>query len=101
MNKKQPTTALAELANLGPKSAQWLQAVGIEDAAQLRAMGAVAAFVRVRRSGVAASLNLLWALEGAICEQPWQAVARSERTRLLMALEDYEHHTGRDGAHSE
>ncbi|MFN5046906.1 TfoX/Sxy family protein [Roseateles sp.] len=90
MNKKQPTATLAELPNLGPKSAQWLQAVGIEDAAQLRAMGAVAAFVRVRRSGVAASLNLLWALEGAICEQPWQTVARSERTRLLMALEDHE-----------
>lgn len=54
---------------------------------ELRQLGAVAAYVRVKRSQSAASLNLLWALEAALTGQHWQAVAREHRTSLLLALE--------------
>jgi DNA transformation protein len=37
-----------------------------------------------------ASLNLLWALEGALSNIPWQVVAREHRTSLLLALEQCE-----------
>ncbi len=79
--------ALAELANLGPKSQQMLQAAGIGTVAQLRKLGSVVAYARVKKAGVAASLNLLWALEGALTGLPWQVVAREHRTSLLLALE--------------
>ena len=64
-----------------------LAAAGIHSAEQLRALGAVAAFARVRRTDPRASLNLLWALEGALTGLPWQTVAREHRTSLLLALD--------------
>ena len=79
--------AIADLANLGPKSQQMLQAAGISSVTQLRHMGSVAAYFQVKKSGMAASLNLLWALEGALTDLPWQVVAREHRTSLLLALE--------------
>lgn len=80
--------ALQRLANLGPRSAEHLVAAGITSYAQLARLGAVPAYVRVRRSGArGVSLNMLWALEGAITGEPWQTVARAHRTSLLLALE--------------
>jgi len=67
-----------------------LTRAGITTIEQLRALGAVAAFARVKRSGARPSLNLLWALEGALTGLPWQEVARRHRTSLLLALEQAE-----------
>ncbi len=77
---------LADLPNLGPKSQQMLSQAGITTVAQLRKIGSVAAYVRTKRSGAKVSLNLLWALEGAITGLPWQTVAREHRTSLRLHL---------------
>ena len=53
----------------------------------LRALGAVPAYARVKAHTPGASLNLLWALEGALSGLPWQTVAREHRASLLLALE--------------
>lgn len=81
---------LATLPNLGPKSAQMLASVGITTVDQLRALGSVAAYVKAKQAGQRVSLNLLWALEGALTGEHWRDVAREQRTGLLMALEDHE-----------
>lgn len=81
---------LARLPNLGPASAASLRAAGIETCETLARLGAVAAFARVRQVVPEASLNLLWALEGALTGLPWRAVAREHRTSLLLALESHE-----------
>ena len=86
---------IALLSNLGPKSQQMLARAGIHTLADLQALGSVAAYMQTKRSGARASLNLLWALEGAISGLHWQDVARDHRTSLLLALEDYER-----GAHT-
>jgi DNA transformation protein len=78
---------VASLPNLGPKSREMLATARIRTVAQLRRLGAVAAYVRVRQSSPSASLNLLWALEGALTDTPWQVVAKEPRTSLLLALE--------------
>ena len=80
-------TPITQLPNLGPKSAHMLHAAGIRSVEELRRLGAVAAFARVQASGAPASLNLLWALEGALTGLPWQQVAREHRTSLLLALD--------------
>lgn len=80
--------ALAALRNLGPASAAMLVKAGIRTPAQLRQLGAVRAFDRVRRIDPKASLNLLWAIEGALSDRPWQLVAEVDQASLLMALED-------------
>lgn len=84
------TNDIALLPNLGPKSQQMLARAGIHTLADLQALGAVAAYVKTKRSGARVSLNLLWALEGAVTGLHWQDVAREHRTSLLLALEDCE-----------
>lgn len=81
---------LASLPNLGPQSQAMLAGAGIRTLEDLRQLGAVAAYARVRATGANASQNLLWALEGALCGQPWRVVAREHRTSLLLALDSYE-----------
>jgi DNA transformation protein len=82
-----PFGDIATLPNLGPKSREMLAAAQIKSVAQLRKLGAVAAYARVKQKNAKASLNLLWALEGALTDLPWQEVAREHRTSLLLALE--------------
>jgi len=83
---------LQDLPNLGPKSRDMLIKAGIRNADELRQVGAVVAYVRTKAVWPAASLNLLWALEGALSGRPWRQVAETDRASLLMALEDVERH---------
>jgi DNA transformation protein and related proteins len=84
------TESLASLANLGPKSAEFLRAAGVETISDLQRLGSVAAYVSVREIEPKASLNLLWALEGALTGLHWREVAKEHRTSLLLALETHE-----------
>ena len=79
---------IARLANLGPKSEAMMHRAGIRTEEQLRALGAVRAYVMVKRSSGNASLNLLWALEGALTNRSWREVAKSERLSLLLQVEE-------------
>ncbi|MFZ2990068.1 TfoX/Sxy family protein [Ideonella sp.] len=81
---------ISDFPNIGPRSKQMLALVGITTLAQLQELGAVPVYCQVRRAGAKPSLNLLWALEGAILGVHWQEVARIHRTSLLLALEDCE-----------
>lgn len=78
---------LAALPNLGPKSAQALAEAGICSLVDIRRLGAVASYAQVKQHQPKTSLNLLWALDGALSGLPWQVVAREHRTSLLLALE--------------
>lgn len=85
-----PTPAIDELPGLGPASRTMLAAAGIRTVDQLRALGAVKAYAWAAAATPGkASLNLLWALEGALGGRDWREVARTERTRLVLELEDY------------
>ena len=80
----------SDLPNFGPKSQQMLAQAGIRTLEQLRELGAVRAYVQVKRSGACSSLNLLWAMEGALSGRHWQEVAKHDRLSLLLELEDVE-----------
>jgi DNA transformation protein and related proteins len=81
---------IADLPNFGLKSQQMLAQAGIHTVEQLRELGAVRAYIQVKQSGVNASLNLLWAMEGALSNRHWQDVAKHDRLSLLLQLEDAE-----------
>lgn len=81
--------AIADLPNLGKASQAMLVAAGIDSLSALRDVGAVAAYYAVKQVAPRASLNLLWALEGALSGLPWQVVAREHRASLLLSLEEY------------
>lgn len=81
-------TRIESLPNLGPVSAAMLRAAGISTLAKLRRTGSAKAFLKVRATDKRASLNLLWALEAALTGRHWREVAREDRLRLLLAVED-------------
>lgn len=78
------------LGKLGPRSQEALRRVGIKTDGELRALGSVAAFLRVKRSGGCGSLNLLWGIEAALTGKPWRVVAKEDRLSLLYRLEELE-----------
>ena len=75
------------LKNVGPKSAAWLRQVGVRTMDDLAALGAVGAFIKVKRAGFKPSLNLLYALEGALLGCHWQQVPEDRRQQLLAEAE--------------
>jgi DNA transformation protein len=81
---------LEAIRNLGPKSEAMLRHSGITSVEQLRELGAVRAYVKVKCNVGGASLNLLWAIEGALSNRPWQEVAKQDRLSLLMQVEEIE-----------
>jgi len=80
--------AVGRLRNLGPRSAAWLAAAGIDTVGALRRLGAVAAFRRVRATAPAGvSLNLLWALAAGLLDMHWTHLPADIKSRLLDELE--------------
>ena len=75
------------LRNIGPKSAAWLRQVGLRSHQDVAAVGAVDAYMKVRRAGFKPSLNLLYALEGALLDCHWQDVPDARRQELVQAAE--------------
>lgn len=84
------TTKIAQLPNLGPKSAAMLASVGITTLTELRERGVITAYVAVKREHSDASLNLLYALVAALEGSNWKIVQRERKLELLLAVEDYQ-----------
>jgi len=69
---------------------EMLARAGIKNDQQLMELGTIQTFLALKRAGCNPSLNFLWAIEGALSERDWKVVAREDRLRLLMLLEDAE-----------
>ena len=80
--------AAPKLRNVGPKGTAWLRQVGIRSREDLEALGAVAAFIKVKRAGFKPSLNLLYALEGALRDCHWQEIPEARRAELVLASDE-------------
>ncbi|GGU57861.1 hypothetical protein GCM10009504_13380 [Pseudomonas laurentiana] len=78
---------LQHLKNLGKTSAQWLHAVGIHSASDLRRMGAVNAYQAVRTRGFRASKVLLYAIEGALLDMHWNDIPVERKAALIQQLD--------------
>lgn len=78
---------LEELVNLGPKSAAWLNAVGVYTRADIECLGPAAVYQRVKDHGHKPSLNLLYALAGVVMNVRWNQLPDEVRSRLLLELD--------------
>ncbi|MEO6173434.1 MAG: TfoX/Sxy family protein [Arenimonas sp.] len=74
-----------KIKNIGPKSMAWLRQTGIRTQADLEAVGSLAAYVRIKRAGFKPSLNMLYAMEGAILGCHWQDIPTERRSELITA----------------
>lgn len=73
-----------KIKNIGPKSMAWLRQTGIRTQADLEAVGSLAAYVRIKRAGFKPSLNMLYAMEGAILGCHWQDIPAERRAELIL-----------------
>ena len=82
MGDDQPVV-LERMKNLGPVSAARLRAAGIETPEELRRLGAVEAYVRLKRVFAAKTTNtLLYMLHGAVTGVRWQLLSEESRAAL-------------------
>ena len=82
---------LRDLPGLGPKSEELLIEIGIRTPDELKQIGAVEAFIKLRHeSRSKPSLNFLYALVAAIEGEHWLKIAKTEKSRLLMELDGYD-----------
>jgi DNA transformation protein len=80
--------ATKPLRNLGPKSTHWLVSVGIASMDDLYDLGAVEAYRRVKAAyPQQVSLNMLWGLQGAMLDLPWNELPPEMKKKLLEELE--------------
>lgn len=73
---------LALLANLGPTSEQWLNAIGVYTRRDLEKLGAVNAYRLLKGHGYNASLNLVYAIEGALRGLAWDRLPPALKAEL-------------------
>jgi DNA transformation protein len=76
-----------KMRNIGPKSAAWLRQVGLRTPEDIAAVGSVEAFMRVKRAGFKPTLNLLYAIEGALLDCHWQEIPDERRSELILAAD--------------
>ncbi len=80
---------LQHMKNLGKTSAQWLHAVGIHSASDLRRLGSVDAYRAVRARGFRASKVLLYAIEGALLGVHWNDLPPGLKDSLNVQLGEH------------
>ena len=94
-NGSHPEMPLVQLPNLGASSAGWLAAAGLHTFSHLLDLGAIEAYRRVEQAGFKPSLNLLYALEGALHNEHWLETKRHRKQELLARLQTAKEHTSR------
>lgn len=80
-------TDLLGLKNLGNTSVNWLRAIGVNNSRELRNIGAVTAYNRIRGRGFRVSKVLLYALEGALLDVHWNNLSPDLKRRLVEEAE--------------
>lgn len=81
----------SKIKNIGPKSAAWLRQVGVRTEADIKLLGAMEVFMKVKKAGFKPSMNLLYALEGAVQDCHWTLVSADRKGELVLeanALEE-------------
>ena len=77
------TRKIKDMRNLGPATARWLAEVDIENEDELREVGAIGAFHRLKFSfGDNVSLLALYAMEAALQDCDWRSLSLETRANL-------------------
>ncbi|MDR2837019.1 MAG: TfoX/Sxy family protein [Azonexus sp.] len=78
---------IENLPNLGRYTAACLAEIGVSNADELRAMGAVEAYARLRfQFGRNITLNALWGMDAALSGIHWRHITEDRKRKLKMML---------------
>jgi DNA transformation protein and related proteins len=78
---------LLKLKNLGVASVNILHAIGINTYSELKRVGAVEAYCRVKARDINVSKVMLYALEGALLDIHWNDLTPDMKLRLVNEAE--------------
>jgi DNA transformation protein len=85
---------LSNLPNLGPKSSMWLNTIGICTFSDMESVGTVEIYRQLRELGYPASLNLVYAIHGAIINCPWNHLPPDVRDDLRAQIAQFKNQNG-------
>jgi DNA transformation protein and related proteins len=76
------------MKNMGPKSREWLASVGIHTLDDVAALGVVETYKRVKAAyPEKVSLNLLYGLQAALLDLPWNELPQDIKDELKRQVE--------------
>ncbi len=79
---------IANLKNLGPATARWLDAIGVRTRRDLEQLGAINAYRILKGHGYHVSLNLVYAIEGMLRGVGWNRLPAKRKAELRAAVTD-------------
>ena len=82
-----PAVPLSDLKNIGKVTERWLNGIGVHSEGDLRSLGAVKAYRMIRAMEPAATLNLLYALQGALMGVHWNRLSSPVRELMVREVE--------------
>ena len=85
--EREAVAELASLRNIGEHSARLMVETGIESREHVEALGAAEVYTRLK-ARYPVSRTMLWALQGALLDLPWQDLPGELRQALLAELGD-------------
>lgn len=88
VHKQNKSIKLASLNNLGPVSVGWLNAIGVRTLADLAELGAVETYRILKGHGYPVTLNLVYAIEGALRRRDWRDLPPALKRHLRTAAAD-------------
>ena len=88
MTDPSDSTPVGRLRNLGPASARMLASVGITNRGDLERVGPVLAYRALKDIHPGVSLNLLWAMHGALTGERWDQLSEQTREQLQQEVEE-------------
>lgn len=83
---KKRISEIANMNNFGPASEKWLNAIGVFTMSDLVRLGSIHAYRLMKERGFNVTLNMLYAMEGAILGVPWNQVPDRLKAELKTAI---------------
>lgn len=78
------------MKNIGPKSSEWLASVGVHTLDDVAALGVIETYKRVKAAYPdKVSLNLLYGLQAALLDLPWNEMPPDIKAELKRQVEDF------------
>ena len=78
-----------DMRNIGPKSQAWLAEIDVQTMEDLRALGAVEVYARLRfRFGARVNRNMLHALAAALVDIDWRRLSPEHKAELERQAEE-------------
>ncbi len=88
MHKQNKSLKLIELNNLDPVSTGWLNTIGVRTRDDLAELGAIEAYRILKNHGYPATLNLVYAIDGALRGRGWRNLPTTRKRELRTAAID-------------